>query len=74
MSDISQLANGVGGEGEWGTKVTILLHYLAQGEGQGGGFRSLPLGKAQFMELRYTSGPLPFYAVSFSCVYHNLDD
>ncbi len=28
MSDISQ-----GGEGEWGTRLPLSLHYLAQGEG-----------------------------------------
>jgi hypothetical protein len=45
MSDISQLASSVGegGEGSWGSKLPISLHYLAQGEGQGGGLRSLPL-------------------------------
>ncbi len=32
-----------GGEGEWGSKLPISLHYLAQGEGQGWGLRSLPL-------------------------------
>jgi hypothetical protein len=45
MSNISQLASRVGGGGgeeEWGTKVPILLHYQAQGEGQGGGLQSLP--------------------------------
>ncbi len=30
-------------EGEWGSKLPISLHYLAQGEGQGGGFGSVPL-------------------------------
>jgi hypothetical protein len=39
MSDISQIACGGGGgvEGEWGTKLPISLHYLAQGKGQRGG-------------------------------------
>ncbi len=42
--DISQLASRVGGgdEGEWGRKLPISLHILAQGEGQGGGLCSLP--------------------------------
>ncbi len=46
MSDISQIASrggGGGGKGEFGTKFPISLHYLAQGEGQGGELRSLPL-------------------------------
>jgi hypothetical protein len=30
-------------EGEWGSKLPISLHYLAQGEGQGGGLRSVLL-------------------------------
>jgi hypothetical protein len=34
---------GGGVEGEWGSKVPISLHFLAQGEGQGRGLRSLPL-------------------------------
>jgi hypothetical protein len=49
MSDISQLASRVGGgEGEWGNKLSISLHYLAHGEGQGEGLRSLPLGTISF--------------------------
>ncbi len=43
MSDISSLASRVGGEGDWGNKVPLSLHYMAQGEVQGGGLRSLPL-------------------------------
>ncbi len=50
MSDISQLDSRVG-EGEWGTKVPISLHYLAQGEGQLGGLRSLPLWEAYFIPM-----------------------
>jgi hypothetical protein len=46
MSDISQLTSRVGEGGgvgeEWDTKVPISLHYLAQGDGQRGGFP--PLG------------------------------
>jgi hypothetical protein len=50
MSDISQLASRVGGGGV-GQSLSIPLHYLAQGERQGGadpclslgGLRSLPL-------------------------------
>ncbi len=38
---------GGGGEGEWGTKLPISLHYLAQGEGQGGGLGSLPLAQTE---------------------------
>jgi hypothetical protein len=38
---------GKGGEGDWGNKLPISLHYLAQGEGQGGGLRSLPLDSWQ---------------------------
>ncbi len=34
---------GGGGQGEWGSKLPISFQYLAQGEGQGGGFRSFPL-------------------------------
>jgi hypothetical protein len=38
LSDISQLASRVGGrEGELGKILSISLHYLAQGERQGGG-------------------------------------
>jgi hypothetical protein len=41
MTDISQLANRVGGAVS--SPPPISLHYLAQGEGQGGGgLRSLP--------------------------------
>jgi hypothetical protein len=43
LSAISQLASrvgGRGGEGEWGSDLPISIHYLAQGEGQGGGLRS----------------------------------
>ncbi len=43
MSDIPQLASGVG---EWGTKVPILLHYLAQGERAREGVAFPPLGKS----------------------------
>ena len=45
MSDVSQLASRVGGEGEWGSELPISLHYLAQVEGQEGELRSLPLTK-----------------------------
>ncbi len=41
--DISQLTSRVGGKGVWDSKLPISLHYLAQGERQGGGLRSLPL-------------------------------
>jgi hypothetical protein len=42
---ITQLASRVGGEGELDKILSISLHYLAQGESQGGGKRSnfLPL-------------------------------
>jgi hypothetical protein len=49
MSDISQLANRMGAEGEWGAKVPISLHYLSQGEGKGGWLRSLPLGSSAYL-------------------------
>jgi hypothetical protein len=48
MSHISQLASRVGGEGEWGIKFPLSLHYLAQGEWQGRGLRFPPLGLSQF--------------------------
>ncbi len=44
MSDISQLASRWRGGGNWGTKVPISLHYLAQGGG--GCVPSPPLGTA----------------------------
>jgi hypothetical protein len=37
LSAISQLASRMGGEGELGKILSISLHYLAQGERQGGG-------------------------------------
>jgi hypothetical protein len=47
MSDISQLASRVwgrrGGEEEWGNTLPLTLHYLHQGEGQGGRLCFLPL-------------------------------
>ncbi len=46
----SQLAEW--GEVEWGIKLPISLHYLAQGEGQGGGLRSLPLVRARPIKTR----------------------
>jgi hypothetical protein len=46
MSDISQLER----RGEWGKKLSISFHYLAQGEGQGRWLRSLPLGSSHTSE------------------------
>jgi hypothetical protein len=51
MSDISPLASRVGGEGVWGNKIPLSLHYLAQGEGMVGGLRSLLLGLLTEMDL-----------------------
>ncbi len=49
-----------GGEGEWGSKLPKSLHYLAQGEGQGGGLRSLLLGLTHIQYVPYpVSGDTP---------------
>jgi hypothetical protein len=48
MSDISQLAIMVGGEGVWGSKP-VSLHYLAKEEG--GGVAFPPLDMAPSLQL-----------------------
>jgi hypothetical protein len=53
MSDISQLASKVGGEGEWGNKLPISLHYLAQAEGKVWGV-AFPLLGSYLVELDLT--------------------
>ncbi len=40
------------GKGKKNSKLPISLHYLAQGEGQGNGLRSLPLGERGYRHHR----------------------
>ncbi len=57
MSDTSQVAS-MGGGG-WDNKLPISLHYLALGEGQGGGLRSLPLHKSELNATQVLDENLP---------------
>ncbi len=53
-----------GGEGEWGSKLPISLHYLTKGEGSGRGLRSLPLQIPLILIAQHFSNDVTKYALT----------